>query len=177
MSSDGAYFHWLLNKVVPKPEVVTPTNSFNSLMAKLFDTEFVWLLSGDDNRSADGIELRLYYSRETNAEYDSRWDMIGCSMLEMLIAFSYRAEFASYSTAMEWFWMFLQNLDLADQNDSNYDDNFVSGVLLTFIWRTYDPDGRRGMFPLKEPQQDQRDVELWYQFSAYWAENSKFRRL
>jgi hypothetical protein len=46
----------------------------------------------------------------------------------------------------------------------------VEEILHTLIWRTYDPDGTGGFFPLTRPQFDQRTIEIWYQMNAYSME-------
>jgi hypothetical protein len=43
----------------------------------------------------------------------------------------------------------------------------VEDILDTCIWRTYQPDGQGGFFPLAWPEEDQTKVELWYQIAAY----------
>ncbi len=98
---------------------------------------------------------------------------LGCSMLEMLIAFSRRLSFETEGAPRVWFWHMLENLDLAQFNDKEYNDLHQRGIdaaLDQVIWRTYSPDGYGGLFPLRHPREDQRDVEIWYQLSAYLME-------
>jgi hypothetical protein len=45
---------------------------------------------------------------------------------------------------------------------------------IRLIWRTYEPDGSGGFFPLMHPS-DQRirhKVEIWTQMNAYWLLNN-----
>jgi hypothetical protein len=44
------------------------------------------------------------------------------------------------------------------------------------VWRTYEPNGVGGFFPLENPNEDQREVELWYQMSAYVDDIQNERR-
>ena len=37
--------------------------------------------------------------------------------------------------------------------------------------RSYAFDGYGGLFPLRKPHQDQRNIEIWYQMQAYLMEN------
>lgn len=167
-TGDG-YFRWLCDKV-QRYEVPAPSSTYWKLFKHLFDTEFIWLISGDDNRAEDGIELRLFFSREVGLEYKRDQDPVGCSVLEMLIAFAARAEFATDETVFAWFWIFLYHLDLADACDGAYSEAEVTDKLNKFIWRTYKGNGRGGLFPLEHPKRDQRKVEIWYQFCAYLEE-------
>ena len=43
-------------------------------------------------------------------------------------------------------------------------------VLDAVIFRNYEYDGRGGLFPLRYPDRDQRDEELWSQLNAYLLE-------
>jgi hypothetical protein len=85
-----------------------------------------------------------------------------------------RAEFITDDRAQDWFWEFLENLDLSGFDDSEeIDPADVAEILDRFIWRTYNRNGEGGIFPLKNPRSDQRDVELWYQLAAYIRENDR----
>jgi hypothetical protein len=46
----------------------------------------------------------------------------------------------------------------------------IDDILDSVIWRTYSPDGRGGFFPLNQPQEDQRKIEIWYQMNKYVIE-------
>lgn len=163
------YFNWLIAKIKKRPTSwSTPTQSYWKLMRELQNTEFVWIVPMDDNRAEDGLELRREFVRETQVDTDPDWMHIGCSILEMMVAFARRADFATDRGTRDWFWEFLGNLGLADLNDaSNFDPQVVSEVLDRFIWRTYDYYGIGGMFPIRDAQHDQRKVEIWYQFCEY----------
>lgn len=165
---EEVYFNWLYSKVA-SVAVPTPSLTFLTLFRDLHNTEFVWLIHGDDNRAEDGLELRHEFHRNIRIDGDDLpWMHIPCSVLEMLIAFSRRAEFQTDMPARDWFWIFLKNLELERCSDAKRGvTQRVSAVLDCFIWRTYKPDGRGGMFPLSSYQEDQRKVEIWYQFCAY----------
>lgn len=164
---DNLYFNWLCAKVITV-EVPTPSTTYWKLLRKLFDTEFVWLLSGDDNRAEDGIELRKEFLRAANEKADDSWNNLGCSIFEMLIAFSRVLEFETDDPASQWFWVFLENLGIADLNDAaDLEMANVDEILRKFVWRIYNEDGSGGLFPLKYPNRDQLKVEIWYQFCDY----------
>ena len=48
--------------------------------------------------------------------------------------------------------------------------DIVADAMAAIIWRTYDSNGYGGLFPLRNPREDQRKVELWYQLNAYLLE-------
>lgn len=161
---EESYFNWL------RAKVLSPTNmQYQDLLRELHRTEFVWLIPGDRNRAEDGLELRLDFGVESRLDPDPEWQHIGCSILEMLFAFAKRASFQTDNPPKDWFWEFITNLDLGElRHVLNEDDIlFVDDVLQKFIWRTYDPSGLGGMFPMRWPKQDQTKVEIWYQFCEY----------
>lgn len=174
---ENLYFEWLCAKVMnlkPRRDEAT----YWDLLRKLHKTEFVWTISGDDNRAEDGKELRKEFILQAEIP-DNRaireWRLdIGCSVLEMLIAFARRAEFQTDDPLPLWFWEFVRNLGLEEFNDSRgLDEEFVDLVLEDFVWRTYQPNGEGGLFPIDNPSMDQRTVEVWYQFCEYLVDHGR----
>lgn len=168
---ESVYFNWLYTRVAHEFNP-TPTLTFNILLRELQQTEFVWFLSGDDNRAEDGKQLRLLFansfSLNLSIEETQLWMQINCSMLEMLIALADRAEFQTGLSTREWFWIFIENLGLKECNDaSGIPLTFIKDAIYKVIWRTYDTNGLGGLFPLDETNNDQRKVELWYQLAEY----------
>ncbi len=162
---EDAYFNWLYAKVSAKG---VSDRTHWELLKVLHQTEFVWLILGDDNRAYDGLDLRDAFIRESHFEEEHAWSNVMCSVLEMLVAFSYKADFQTEDGIREWFWEFMDNLHLTEFSDDNMDYEAVSDILYTFVWRLYEPDGHGGgLFPLQRTNNDQRKVEIWYQFSEY----------
>lgn len=157
------YFNWLCAKVL-----IQGNKNYYDLMQILYSTEFVWIVPGDENREEDGLELRQDFLRETQLDYDPGWFSEPCSVLEVLIAFAHRASFQTDLPEYDWFWHFLTNLKLNEyRRISKRDIPEIEEILYVFIWRTYDAYGDGGLFPLRTPKEDQRKVELWYQFFEY----------
>lgn len=160
---EEAYFNWLCAKVLT---VTVPI--YWGLMRILHQKEFSWIVTGDKNRAADGVELRDDFFRETHLPMDESWYAQPCSIFEALLAFANRASFQMDEPARDWFWKFMTNLDL-DEYRQVYEEDvpIIEDILDTFVWRTYEPSGHGGMFPMRWPQHDQREVEIWYQFCQY----------
>jgi len=171
---ENLYFNWLCAKVVDK-DTFPVTDHYWKLLRKLQHTEFVWLLSGDDNRAEDGKELRSEFIFASEIPDNVEWrTVVGCSVLEMFIAFARRAEFQTEVPVRDWFWEFIDNLGLDQFDDRSYfDENFVDEILTQFIWRTYSPDGVGGLFPILTPSLDQREVEVFYQFCEYLVDQDR----
>lgn len=168
---EESYFNWLYSKVA-FVDVPTPSLTFWTLLRDLHATEFVWLISGDDNRSEDGLDIRKEFIRQSYLDQEPPWMNIGCSVLEMLIAFSRLAEFETDLSSKEWFWISVENLGLKNLNDAaRRISQQVNEVMDIFLWRTYGENGVGGMFPLDHPTRDQRTLEIWYQFCDYLVES------
>lgn len=160
---EAEYFNWLCAKVL-----TTSGTSYHDLLRILYQTEFSWEVQGDKNRADDGCELRYEFLNASGWDPDPHWFDEPCSVLEMLIAFANRAAFQTDMPPQGWFWEFLENLDLAEHRHvSARDIPRIQEILLIFVSRTYDSSGYGGMFPLRKPQKDQREVEIWYQFCEY----------
>lgn len=169
-SLDVEYFNWLYSTVCDISEHFSHLQFFN-LLNKLHQTQFVFLISGDDNRAEDGRDLRTEFLREKFLQDDGSLPSEGCSVLEMLIALSRRASFETDDSPHDWFWEFLSNLGLSSMNDKvRFDEQNVQMILDRFIFRTYDCKGNGGLFPMENTQTDQREVEIWYQFNEYLFE-------
>ena len=144
------------------------------VMRQLYSTKFYWTVPNDDNRGLDGLRLRERYGYTTARNHP-------CSLLEMLIALSERCEDdimydpKEGDRSVDWFWMMMRNLGLNKFRDSSFEDawntNHVTFITDRLMDRDYSENGVGGLFPLKHPNKDQRDVEIWYQLSAYLMEN------
>ena len=51
--------------------------------------------------------------------------------------------------------------------DSKFDRDFVDDVIARFLNREYEPDGKGGLFTVKNCSNDMRKVEIWSQLSWY----------
>lgn len=173
---DELYFKWLYSQVA-SPRLRNPERLYWSLARILYTTEFDWFVPNDDNRAEDGRDLRLEFRQTLRnpSVMDDEWLGLPCSIFEMLIGISRRLAFESgfEGEASAWFWILIDNLDLRRFNDSAYKNSDLGEVvyiLQRLSNRTYDYDGRGGLFPLSYPEEDQRHVELWYQLNAYLLE-------
>ncbi len=168
---DELYLEWLYRQVgaVGNPD---PSASYWKLFKLLYEKEFIWQVLNDDNRAEDGRFLRQeFIAQEELVIDDPYWARLGCGMLEMLIALSRRLAFEGDGFSRDWFWELINNLGLYDYRDGRrFPERRINQILDDLIWRTYEPNGRGGLFPLRYPQEDQRDVEIWYQLNAYLLE-------
>lgn len=172
---DELYFQWLYSQV-GDPRINNPNRTYWKLLLQLYKKEFIWLVPNDDNRIEDGKELRFEFVDAAGLQdVDLDWVRLGCSMLELLIGLSRRLAFEAEGEPRDWFWHLIENLGFIQLPDARWKDYFENGVdaqLDQVIYRTYEPDGHGGLFPLNHTQNDQRKVELWYQLSEYVLERS-----
>lgn len=172
---DDVYFEWLYEKI-GSVRNRNRARTYWELCKKLYMTEFTWFVPNDDNRVADGKDLRLEFLDVAGMyedEVDPEWLHLGCSFFEMLIALSRLAAFESDRSPVEWFWRLMHNLELDRYSDAIYEvsiDEEVGDTLERLNRRTYSENGVGGLFPLRHAPHDQRTVELWYQLSSYLQE-------
>lgn len=173
------YFIWLYDQVFETHKLGT-AGSYSKLCGQMHEIPFKALVDHDENRVADGTQLR----NEFLAKGVFPWDKNGIDLLmpdasifEVLIALAKKADFQVDHGTPWWFMQFLENLQLSGYTDRRYravDAIPVSLKLKKFNERKYAENGRGGIFPLKVPNQDQRKVELWYQMAGYMAENTMY---
>ena len=164
---DELYLHWLYSQI-GDVKVRNKSRTYWGLLAQLYNKEFVWFVPNDDNRALDGIDLRHEFILDVEVGFSNRWVERPCSVLELCVALSRRLAFEGEGQPSTWFWHLMENLGLQNCTDRpQYDQSEVEARLDTFIWRTYEPSGRGGLFPQSNSPRDQREVELWYQMNEY----------
>lgn len=168
---NNEYFEWLCELIDSRR--FSRQVSYRQLLVHLHNVEFTSLNPRDENRADDGIQLRRRFSLYRDAITLSEHIHGPCSVLEMMVALAIRCEETIMDdTAMgdrtgQWFWGMIHNLGLSPMKDSNFDRNFVDDVIARFLNREYEPDGRGGLFTVRNCAYDMRDVEIWCQLSWY----------
>lgn len=173
------YLIWLGGFVCPASKM----DQYQSLLAVLSERSFIPKVVHDNNREIDGQKLRYRYANLEGLN-DDFWVGIlpeECLVLEMLIAvamrieeeFMHDPEYGNRTSV--WFWEMLRNLGIDDQDDLNFDEDYVQMRINILIDRTYGSDGVGGLFPLKHCPSgiDQRETEIWYQMGYYISEKLK----
>ena len=172
------YFHWLCEMV----HIDQEERSYWLVAKDLHRLPFIAEIDRDENRALDGMDLRQQFL-ESEWYPESAYIDGECSVFEMLIALAQRIDFQTSDAYSEnensdrtayWFWEMMDNLGLIPFDDESYVDldgqTYVERIIDDFVKREYDFNGVGGIFPLKHAEQDQRDVEIWYQMSAYLYE-------
>lgn len=171
---DEIYFQWLtehINFGYGRPNGKT----YIGLMGQLHSKEFVWLIANDDNRLQDAQALRHQFLEESGIS-NYKGDFVNnnppISVLEIIIALSDRLSFIDGGDPRNWAWRLIENLDLHKCSDPEAprQSEMIDEILETLIWRNYEPDGSGGFFPLTHPDDNQTQVEIWYQMNAYIEE-------
>lgn len=174
---DEEYLEWLYGQVA-STRLRNPAKTHWALLCRLYKTEFDYFVPNDDNRAEDGRELRYEFLDDIDEDAPLTWLDEPCSFLEMMIGLSRRLAFEAGGQARGWFWHLMDNLNLRKYTDDLYDqrDDFMTGrinrVLERINRRDYEQDGSGGLFPLDNPREDQRDVEIWYQMNTYLLERA-----
>ena len=165
------YFEWLCELVDIKR--FSKRVSYRKLLSHLHNIEFTWFIPYDDNRADDGIQLRRRYALECHDMDLIDYISGPCSVLEMMAALAIRCEenimddTAFGNRTGQWFWGMIHNLGLSPMTDSDFDREYIDDVIARFLDREYEPDGRGGLFTIKNCEYDLRTVEIWRQLSWY----------
>lgn len=175
---EKAYFEWLCDKVSGlKPAV---NASYSKLLLYLYQRDFYYSIAMDDNRYADGVDLRYLFGYECGVcdrTISLEIDVKPCSILEMMIALAYRIEQSIMIDSEigdrtgKWFWEMVLNLGLGQMTDAHFDERRVSDICDRFLDRKYEANGKGGLFSLHHRNEDMRDIDIWYQAMWYLAEN------
>lgn len=165
------YFEWMYNLACG--DKYADGLSHRKLLSCLHDIEFIYFISKDKNRAADGEDLRYRYSLEY---YDGNVPECldgPCSVFEMMLALALRCEEtimddpAYGDRTRQWFWGMITNLGLGSMIDDRFDEEYVRETVDRFLYREYEADGRGGLFTVRHCDKDLRTVEIWYQLCWY----------
>lgn len=169
------YFKWLCDKVIDKESPL----KYTKLMKHLWEAPFMPLMSMDENRANDGLDLRWEFGRELNISQEQIEEDLNyrpepeCRIIEMMIALAIRCEETIMTDDRygnrtgEWFWNMIVSLGLGTMNDTRYDRKYVNIIIDNFNNREYKKDGEGGLFTIRGIRKDMRNVEIWYQMCWY----------
>ena len=166
-ASISKYINWVLKDKLGLTD--KECKKYQYIVLALADIEFIWRHPMDENRAIDGLELRSDFEYETGEYLDkSSGLMASCTFFEMLAALAIRCEnqlmrnLSIGDRTSKWFFEFLDNLGLLDDNLSESD---IKDIVIDFM------DGGIDMFPLKNKGIKQKNEQIWKQLSAYINEN------
>ncbi|MCM1525377.1 MAG: hypothetical protein NC120_13075 [Ruminococcus sp.] len=171
------YFNWIYSLVCCSE--YTGGHSYKRLLEKLYDEEFTYVIGLDGNRAEDGFDLRYRFGDEcdiSSAAIAAYLDDRSCSVLEMMTALSLRCEESIMSDPElgsrigRWFWGMIKSLGLYSMTDQCFDEKAVDDTLNRFLNRSYEPNGKGGLFTVKNYRRDMRLTEIWCQMMWYLDE-------
>lgn len=151
---------------------------YSRLFEILHHIEFTWSIPRDDNREADGLELREEYdiphgyTIEEEEDFQEHW----VSVLEMLIGLAVRVEDEIIGDPADehpedFFMDMIKNLGLDIFVGKRFLDEDVIKIVRRWLNRRFEPDGRWSPFPVRNDCRDQRELEIWDQMNSYISEN------
>lgn len=164
------YFEWMYDLICG--ERYSSEISYRKLLMQLHSTEFRFSIPLDENRAKDGISLRRTFALCQDQRDLSLYLEGPCSVLEMMLALSIRMESIASDPDIgdrtgQWFWGMIVNLGLGSMTDGRYDKQLVENELEAFLNRDYLPNGKGGLFTVRNTNADLRDLEIWTQMNWY----------
>jgi hypothetical protein len=174
------YFDWLYDQIYDVRDLDSPYSYLHVLM-HLHTTEFNDKVPNDDNRTAQGEELRNEFLSGLPVVYMEDYAKIEslgkASVLEVLVALSRQADYIAEIGAKNWAQKFLENLNLDHFPDSRFREPQglqIKAIIDLFNNRKYTSNGHGGIFPLEGAHHNQRRRELWYQMADYITEQGLY---
>lgn len=174
MWNDEHYLHWLCehidNDTLPSTE-----DRYSLLAEQMHNTEFSWVIDKDENRAETGKYFRVIYANEFGIGINDIPDY-PCSFLEMILGLCQEAAYLSdleYKNSIStWFMVLIDNIGLIGFDDDRYttdnmSSDIVDDILEDVMNRKYNSNGVGGFFPMPGTDEDQPEVELWYQLNEY----------
>ena len=67
----------------------------------------------------------------------------------------------------QWFWNMVASLGLGSMEDSKFDRTEAEKIVSNFLSRNYEPNGKGGLFTIRDCEEDLRNVEIWNQLCWY----------
>jgi hypothetical protein len=168
MHIEDEYFEWMYG-------LICNEDSYRRILEYLHGVEFISHMRGDGDRAYDGRSLRRRFAlSHDDYDYDYVMEQLHgpCSVLEMMIALAFRCEEnimhdTRYGDrTAQWFWRMMVSLGLGSMTNSRYDDRYVEEVITTFLNHKYEPNGRGGLFTIRDCNHDLRKFTIWKQ--AMW---------
>lgn len=175
---NNRYFDWMC-KIIHSDKQSNKHASYNKLLYFLHNIDFTYSIPMDENRYADGTDLRYRFCYENNLDsglISKYLDDRPCSVLEMLVALSVRLEESiMYDQDIgdrtgEWFWGMINNLGLIEMDNMHFNKGIAQNIIWKFLNRGYERNGKGGLFTIDNCKEDLRDVEIWYQACWYLNE-------
>ena len=166
------YFDWIKN-LISNDEI--EASDYGELLSFLNDIPFSYIIPMDDNRIADGIDLRYRFGYDTKIPYAqiaTYLDIKSASVLEVMVALSLRIEeqFIDGDDVGKWFWIMIYNLGLTEYKDLYFNKAKVDRIVKKFIKRDYSRNGTGGLFITSNKNTDMRNIEIWDQMHLYLNE-------
>ena len=150
------YFNWI-EKLISDDNV--EASDYRKLLLFLNDIPFSYIIPMDDNRIADGIDLRYRFGYDTEIPYAqiaTYLDIRTASVLEDDVG--------------KWFWIMINNLGLGEYKDLYFNKAKVDRIVKKFIERNYNKNGSGGLFITNNDNTDMRNMEIWDQMHLYLNE-------
>lgn len=169
------YFGWLYDTVCRRR--YSERISYRRLLTHLHSIKFRYSIPRDGNRAEDGENLRYRYTLDRG--YDLYQESaiyildFPCTVLEMMVALAIKCEEnimddpSIGNRTAQWFWGMVVSLGLGSMTDDKYDERTVDGIIERFLDRDYEPNGKGGLFTIRNYDGDLRDAEIWHQLCWY----------
>lgn len=166
----NAYFEWLYKFVCSHK--THDTISYRKIFSLMYDIDFDFYIKKDVNRAIEGMDLRNRFGAEKHIENIDEILDDPCNVLEVMIALAIRIEGIMDNPlygdrTSQWFWQMMSSLGLNLMTDDVYDEKRAIKIIYDFLERRYRPDGKGGLFYIRNCNEDLTQLEIWDQVCIY----------
>ncbi|MBO5319052.1 MAG: hypothetical protein J6B01_04490 [Ruminococcus sp.] len=165
------YFEWMYKLMCG--DRFSKNTSYKILFEHLHQHKFLYSIEKDENRAEDGVKLRHRYRDLFNIKEVDHKISGPCTVLEMLVAIAIRCEETIMDDpsmgdrTSQWFWRMINNLGLGGMTDDQFNEAQFNDIINRLLDREYEPDGRGGLFFVRDCEYDMRRIEIWTQLLYY----------
>lgn len=170
------YYDWLVQLVCPTK---VKRQKYSKVLKALYDREFYYYILMDENCEGRAVNFRYRFGYEHGISdhiIGKEIDICPARVLEVMVELSCNIEENimqddTYGDrTSKWFWDMMDSLGLGKATNDIYDDYITNEIITNFLERDYDENGRGGLFTVRKPFSDMREVPIWAQANWYLNE-------
>lgn len=183
---DTLWRKYYVNHLIHECHLETSITKYGRAFDVLHSVPFRPLLPRDRNREEDGLKMRRdflfpsYISKNRNVR--EMFENAPCSCFEVIcgLAFRFEDDYAGTPGGLRpeiWITRMIDNLGLTKMRRTSngvfrsLTNEEMERKIDRWLDRKYSSNGCGGLFPLRDDDRDQREVEMWDQIIAYAHEN------
>lgn len=167
------YYNWLIQLVCP---VKAKRQKYSKVLQVLYNREFYYYIPMDANREGRAIDFRYRFGCDMgypNRVIADEIDIRPATVLEVMVETAVTMEETimqddDYGNRTDiWFWDMMTSLKLDMMTNDIFNEAMANDIITRLLERDYEENGEGGLFTVRRPFSDMRDVPIWAQANWY----------